>query len=220
MGVAEAPRAKGRNAMKSRSRILGMLLVSTLLVPAAAQSTTIVHFALADPGVTVGASTTLEIRADFDTPVLGFGIDLVLDPSVLAVAGPPLVGPAWTPVFAPDGDGLAGLAPASGVVGPGVLLATVVVTRVDPAATSIDGTVTPGDLTEGFPLVGSGFDAVGFVPLPVVAVPEAGVAPLLAMAWVASLSGRRRGSAAYSSTRSTNRSTSAPPTQEPIGMSR
>lgn len=176
--------------MTTRTRILGAALLSAFL-PGAAQATAIVHFALADPAVGVGLSTTLEIRADLDTAVLGFGLDLALDQSVLTASGAPQIGPAWTPVFAPDGDGLAGLAPVSGVAGPDVLLAAVTVTRLAATATLIDGGVTPGDLSEGFPLLGGGFDAVSFVPLAVAALPEAGTVPLLALG-LALLPGLRR----------------------------
>lgn len=177
--------------MTTRSQILCATLLAVLL-PAGARATAIVRFALADPTVGLGASTTLEIRADLDTPVLGFGIDLALDVSVLTASGAPQIGPAWTPVFAPDGDGLAGLAPVSGVVGNDVLLATLSVVRLAPSATVIDGGVTPGDLSEGFPLLGGGFDAVGFVALPVAALPEPGAGSLTALAWLLSLGLRGR----------------------------
>lgn len=150
--------------------------------PAIATANTIVHFALADPDLGVGASTTLEIRADFDAPVLGFGIDLLLDASVLSVSAAPVIGPAWTAVFAPDGDGLAGLAPVSGVVGTDVLLASVLVTRTGSAGTTVDGGVTADDLTEGFPLLSGGFDTASFVPTAVAPVPEPTPGALAAVA--------------------------------------
>ncbi len=176
--------------------ILAALLLAGGLLPASSDAATIVRFVLADPGVAPGASTTLEIRADFDTPVLGFGVDLVLDPAVLAAVSAPVIGPAWTPVFAPDGDGLAGLALPAGVVGSDVLLASLAVTRLSPARTQIGGAITAGDLSEGFPLVGSGFDPVTFVPAAVAAVPEPTAAMILGIlaGWFSVRGRSRRGS--------------------------
>ena len=171
--------------------VTGFAVAGSLGVCDGAHALTTVRFALADPGVALGATTNLEIRADFDSPVLGFGIDLLLDPAVLTAIGSPVVGPAWTPVFAPDGDGLAGLAPITGVAGPDVPLATLTVLRTSLAGTLIDGALTPGDLTEGFPLPTAGFDSVVFVSTPVVAIPEPTTVLLLA-GGLGVLSWRRR----------------------------
>jgi hypothetical protein len=172
----------------------GWILAAGLLCASGAQALTTVRFMLADPGVAPGDSTTLEIRADFDVPVLGFGIDLVLDPGVLSPSGAPTIGAAWTPAFAPDGDGLVGLAPITGIVGPDVLLASLTVMRTSGEATVIDGAITPGDLTEGFPLLSNGFDAVVFEPTAVAAIPEPATALLVAggLAILAGSGGGRR----------------------------
>ena len=172
------------------SALAGALLATVLAAPDAEALTT-VRFVLADPGVAVGATTTLEIRADMDAPVLGFGIDLVLDPAVLTATTSPVIGPSWTPVFAPDGDGLAGLAPISGVVGSDVLLATLTVARSSILQTTIDGSVTPGDLAEGFALLAGGFDAVTFTPTTLAAIPEPGTLVLVAGGLAATARWRR-----------------------------
>lgn len=165
------------------------LVIATIFgcFAAPAHALTIVRFALDEPLVEIGQSATVEIRADFDAVVLGFGIDLVFDPAVLQLIGAPTLGPDWTPLFAPDGDGLAGLGPFEGLTGTDVLLATLAVERVGLAGSPLGGSITPGDLTEGFPLLPTGFDSVVFEPVSIRAIPEPGPALLLGLglAWLA-----------------------------------
>ena len=68
----------------------------------------------------------------------------------------------------------------TGVVGSDVLLARLTLRGTGPAGTQLTGAVTPGDLNEGFPLVGSGFDAFTFAATLLAAVPEPGSALLVA----------------------------------------
>jgi hypothetical protein len=175
--------------MRNLGLLVGVVAI-VLATPPGARATTTVRFELADPVVGVGGSTTLEIRADFDAPVVGFGIDLLLDSAVFAIVGVPAIGPAWSPLFAPDGDGLAGLGPEAGIVGSDVLLASILLDRVGAAGSSISGAITPGDLTEGFPLLPSGFDTAVFLPTQVAAIPEPHTAALLGVG-LAAISGRR-----------------------------
>ncbi len=139
--------------------------------------------------VATGASLTVDLVADFDTPVLGFGLDLSFDSAVLSLLAPPSIGSAWTSAFAADGDGLVGLAPPGGVVGNGVLLATLSFLALAPGTTSISLGITSGDLTEGFPLLVSGFDNAQLGGA-TVSVPEPGAALLVGLAAAALLAVR------------------------------
>jgi len=99
--------------------------------------------------------------ADADTLLLGFGLDVGFDSASLAWIGSAVVAPAWTAVFAPDGDGLAGLAPPSGISGNGLVVATLTFQALQAGTTALTPSVTPGDLTEGFSLK-SGRPRAGF----------------------------------------------------------
>ena len=52
----------------------------------------------------------IDIVADISDPVLGWGLDLAFDDTILIQLGDPAIGPLWQPAFAPDGDSLAALA--------------------------------------------------------------------------------------------------------------
>jgi hypothetical protein len=96
-------------------------------------------------------STTVDIVADIGDPLIGWGLDLGLTGTSVSQSGPPVIGPLFDPVYTPDGDGLAGLVPPPGTVsGPGVLLATILLSLDSLGTTYLDASITPGDLTEGF----------------------------------------------------------------------
>ncbi len=127
-----------------------------------------------DSIVKVGDIFTVDLVADIPEPVLGWGLDISFDPDTLSLVGTPIIGPSWISASAPDGDGLAGLAfpfPAAGI---DILLATLSFEALALGTSPLVASVTPGDFTEGFPLVfppGS-FAKVAFIDGSVSPVPE------------------------------------------------
>jgi hypothetical protein len=92
--------------------------------------------------------------------VTGWGIDLnILNSNKITQIGSPVIGPDWTPVFAPDGDELAGLSAPEfleGVTGTSVL-ATITFQATQVGWTQIVGSDDwPDDETEGFGIYGDG----------------------------------------------------------------
>ncbi len=161
-----------------------------LLLATSAQAT-VVRFEPATAQVAAGSSFQVELVAQLDEPVLGFGLDL--DLRGVALEGPPLIGPAWLPVEAADGDGLAGVAFPDGVAGDRVLLATLPLVAGEPGVARLFTGFTVGDLTEGFALDPSGFASpVGFESAEIRIVPEPGGALLCGAALTGLALSRRR----------------------------
>ncbi len=131
--------------------------------------------------VQLGDPFVAAIVADIPDPVLGFGLDLTFDGSILSTVGDPMIGPLFQPVVAPDGDGLAGLAFPSSVSGSNILLATVMFNADNLGATGLVPGVTDGDLTEGFALDPTGFAEASLHSARVTVVPEPMSAALLAL---------------------------------------
>jgi len=136
---------------------------------------------------------TVDLIADLGTTqIIGWGLDLTFDDSILTLEGSPTVGPFWESAFASDGDGLVGLADpftdpdgdgTSGAVsGNGVLLATLTFTAVAPGQTDLELGFTATDLTEGFPLFTTGFGDADFVAGQVTVLPEPAGALLMVLA--------------------------------------
>lgn len=142
-------------ASRTRTSIATMFLAfaGVLALPRAGDATVIVSLAPSAASIAPGAALDLELRADLSMDaVVGFGLDLVFDSTVLALEAVSIAAP-WDPVFAPDGDGLAALAPLAGTpAGSDVLLAIVTLRGLAPGESSVSVATTPGDLTEGFPL--------------------------------------------------------------------
>ena len=126
----------------------------------------------------VGDVFSIDILGDITDPIVGWGLDLSFDETVLSLVGPPLIGPSWFGAFAPDGDALAGLAFPYSVSGPEVLLATLTFSANAIGATDLTLGITPGDLTEGFGLDPSGFAGFTFDSTHVSVVPAPAAALL------------------------------------------
>jgi hypothetical protein len=143
------------------------------------------------PAVSVGDSFSVEIRSSLSDSVVGFGLDLAYDPSLLQLVDAPQIGPLWLPVAALDGDGLAGLAAPPGVSGSDVLLARVDFKALAPGSASLSLGVTPGDLAEGFALYPVGFDSSVQLGGASIVVPEPAAAPLWGVLGALLLAARR-----------------------------
>ena len=135
------------------SRLLGM--VCLLAGASTAQASVVLNLEPEPTEVTVGDSFAVNLNATIDPgdPVLGWGLDLDFDPSTINRTGL-VIDPAWDPLTAPDGDGLAGssLSPVTGNVG----LASFTFTALSSGTTSLGISATQGDLTEGFALTTPG----------------------------------------------------------------
>jgi len=148
--------------------------------------------------VVLGTNFTVNIVADIDMPVVGWGLDVVpAIPGFVSLTTTPAIGTDWLSAFAPDGDGLAGLAsplpPTNGSVsGTGIVLATLSFSADAIGATSLVASITPGDQTEGFALDPTGFATVTFQPGQVTVVPEPSTTAFLLIAGVLALHRRKR----------------------------
>ncbi len=169
--------------------VFGVAVLSSCLVWNAFGAV-LVEVRPASSEVTAGQGFTVDIVATIPEPVVGWGLDLRYDHAVLGTVGAPAIGPAWLAAVTLDGDGLAGLAFPAGISGTDILLATVSLSAVAPGQSDLTLSVTPDDLTEGFPLDPTGFAAMDLRSAHVTVVPEPGGALLLAL--VAGLTIRRR----------------------------
>lgn len=158
-----------------------------LAIAATANALVVVHFEPTEVQVLPGATLSIQLLADISEPVVGWGLDLSFDGTVLTHSAPPAIGPAWLAGHAPDGDGLLGVAFPASVSGNAVLLATLRFTAVAAGQTWLTATTTPGDRNEGFALDPEGFDAFTVQPASVTILPE----PAL-MGWLALLVFARR----------------------------
>jgi hypothetical protein len=140
-----------------------LFILLTLLVPLTCWATVIVSFDPQNSVVAPGDLFTVNLIADIPDPVLGWGLDISYDTGILSLIGAPVIGPLWTPAFAPDGDGLAGLAlPA--ISGNDILLASLNFGALALGESLLQASNTFGDLMEGFPLLEPGaFADVQFV---------------------------------------------------------
>ena len=128
--------------------------------PPASAGTVTVRFDPSSSVVGVGETVSISIVADMSDPVVGWGLDLAFDDSVVGLVGDPNLGSVWWSAHASDDDGLVGLAFPDSVSGLDVVLASLEVAGLAPGQTSLDLGTTPDDLTEGMPLDPNGFDTL------------------------------------------------------------
>lgn len=179
---------------------LAAVIVLTAALPASAGLVDVtVRFEPVEQTVNIGDDFTVNLVADILPPVLGWGLDVsAVTRDIISPLGLPAIGPAWVPAYAPDGDGLAGLAFPDSVSGPGVLLATLTFHADALGEVDLLAGVTPGDGTEGFALNPTGFAMVSFQLGLIIVTPEPLTAALLAAGAVLALcspSRRRRANA-------------------------
>jgi hypothetical protein len=136
-----------------------------------------VFFQPQDSSAQVGANLNVDLMANIPDPVLGWGLDVTFNSSIISLTGV-TIGSQWSPATAADGDGLAGLAFPLPISGDNVLLATLSFDTLAQGSTDIVASATLGDLTEGFPLASGGFAEVIYSP------GTATVIPLPAAIWL------------------------------------
>ena len=120
--------------------------------------------------VFVGDVFAVDLLADIPDPVVGWGLDVTFDTSVLDLSGV-TVGFAWFPTSGFDGDGLAGLAFPMPVYGDDILLATLTFEAIALGTSDLTTSITLAELTEGFALSPTGFAEVTFQAGSVTVVP-------------------------------------------------
>lgn len=141
-------------------------------------------------------TTTINMIADIpeDEAIIGWGLDLDVFGFSASYLPPPVIGPLFDPVFAPDGDELAALVPPfpppGTVWGNDVLLATLTFSLDDLGLTDLYGNYTQGDLTEGFWTENGQVQEVGFICGKIYVTPEPTSLALLALGGLALI--RRR----------------------------
>ena len=139
-----------KNALlKAFFGLAGVLLIFFNL-PSADAAPVTVTFDPLDSVVYPSDSFSVNLVADIPDPVLGFGIDLSFDSTILSL-DTCTIGPSWSPVPSPLKNPK-GLAFPSPVSGDDVLLATLNFTALKLQQTNLIASYTPGDFTEGFPL--------------------------------------------------------------------
>jgi len=120
-----------------------------------ASATVIVNFDPQQSTVTLGDVFNVDIRADMDLGIAGFGMLFnIQDPTICHLTAAPQTGPAWwsTTDFTPQGWRIGGLAFPDPVEGVDVLLATLSFHADHVGETDLVLTISPDDLTQGFAL--------------------------------------------------------------------
>ena len=175
--------------MKRTTLICGLTLMMLAAVPASANIT--VYMNPVDAVVNVGETTTVDIMATCDDPIMGWGIDMtIVNPGLLAWTNTAL-GASWDmPGGSLDGDGLNAIRFGSGVDGE-VLLATLTFEGLAEGATSLTLSSGPEE-DEGFLLEYGGIETnVTFVPAMLTVVPEPTTIAMLSLISLVALRRRR-----------------------------
>jgi hypothetical protein len=172
--------------------IVGGALVAALAWAAPASATVNIRFSPALATIpAVGQTTTVDIVADADAPIVAWGFDLaVFNAAIANPIGGLVYGPGWFQVGTVDGDDLAGTAFPVGQTGNGIVLATLTFIGNQLGATPIELSYTPSDETEGVGYELGGLADVVFTPGAVQVLPEPASLALLALG---ALVLRRRG---------------------------
>lgn len=178
----EDPRMRGFDRYaRAPGAFAALTLLASLLAPGEAAATAIVRVVPTSPTMAVGEPG---VRDPGGLHAAGPGVRPRpgVRPGPVERGRPPQVGPLFVALFAPDGDGLAGLADVGPVSGSDVLLATLQVAALAPGVAMVVAGFTGGDLTEGFPLDPTGFEPdVQFVGA-VVTVAEPGLSGFIGLA--------------------------------------
>jgi hypothetical protein len=146
--------------MEWKSKIGCLALCIALCGATTASADVVVGFTPSEITVDVGDIFDVDLFMTANPELVsGWGLDVEQTLTMgLVQLGSPVIGPDWTPVFAPDGDELAGLAAfgVDGVTGTSTL-ATLTYQAVTPGVTVLYGTSDwPDDETEGLAIFGGG----------------------------------------------------------------
>lgn len=137
-----------------------------------------IRFDPPDTTVNLNDVFTIDIIADINTPLVGWGFDMAIDtPAVVSLFLDPAIPAPWLAAFAPDGDKLAALAdpfePVNGSVsGFDIPLATLTFTADTVGETDLLLSYTLADPTEGFAKDPAGFAEVLFEAGYITVIPE------------------------------------------------
>lgn len=176
--------------MKTAHRLsIGVMLTAILSSSAPAGVCPVevcIRFDPPDTTVDLSDVFTIDIVADLNTPIVGWGIDLTIDtPAIVSLSAVPAIPAPWLAAFAPDGDMLAALAdpfePVNGSVdGFDITLATLTFTADNAGETDLLLSYTLADPTEGFAKDPTGFAEVFFETGHITVIPEPATAALFA----------------------------------------
>lgn len=134
-------------------RKLILFLVLIAFLPATAMALPVsVYFEPISSDVILNDTFSVAIKADIPDPILGWGLDLSYDTSVLTLNSL-TIGPGWGASPGGDGDFLAALAFPLTTPGTGITLATLDFSADAIGSANLSLSTTPGDLTEGFALL-------------------------------------------------------------------
>lgn len=144
-----------------------------------------IRFEPSDLSVIAGQPFSVDLVADINAPIIGWGLDVLVSPTGgVTPNGLPVIGSTWFAAPSPDGDGIAGLAFPTSVSGNDILLATLNYLALVEGQFDLSVAFTEGDLTEGFAKDSGGFATTTFFPGTIEIVPEPASLALLALGTV------------------------------------